>query len=275
MSRSLPAIDRLHRWLGRSSLATRAALLLRNQCRAVIKYRLMTTHQVEESGEAWLAERVAPRCRMFIDVGANRGDWTAMMLRHAPPAVRAVLYEPGTGASAVLRERFAGRTGIEIVQRALSDRPASGAAFFEEPDAGNTSSLSRTASTAAARETTVDVTTLDDEAARLALERIDVLKIDAEGHDLAVLRGAEGLLREHRVSIVQWEYSDAWIAGGGTLAAAIELLRAFGYGTWLLKRGGLHRFDYSVFGEYFTFSNFVSLRESDLASLTDRVHELL
>jgi len=275
MSRSVPAIDRLHRFLSRSSLATRAAVLLRNQCRAIIKYRLMTTHQVEESGELWLAERVAPRCRTFVDVGANRGEWTAMMLRYAPPDVRAVLFEPGTKASAMLRERFADRAGIEIVSRALSDRPATAARFFEEPDAGNTSSLSRGAATAGATETAVDVTTLDIEAERLSIERIDLLKVDAEGHDLAVLRGAEKLLREDRVGIVQWEYSDSWIAGGATLAAALDFLGSFGYQTWLLKRGGLHRFDYSVFGEYFTFSNFVSLRPRDLETLAGAVHELL
>lgn len=270
-----PLSDRLHRRLARSPFVTRIAIRLRNQCRAIVKYRLMTTHQVEESGELWLAERVAPRCRTFIDVGANRGEWTAMMLRYAPAGVRGVLYEPGAKASAMLRERFASRDGIDIVQRALSDRPASGVPFFEEPDAGNTSSLSRGASTAEARETTVDVTTLDAEAERLALERIDLLKVDAEGHDLGVLRGAERLLRERRVGIVQWEYSDSWIAGGGTLAAALSLLDGFGYRTYLLKRGGLYRFDYALFGEYFTFSNFVSLRESDLAALTPVVHELL
>jgi FkbM family methyltransferase len=275
MSRSVPAIDRVHRFLSRSSLATRAALAIRNQCRAIIKHRLMTTHEVEESGELWLAERVAPNCRTFIDVGANRGEWTAMMLRYAPADVRAVLFEPGAAAAARLRERFRHRDGIDVVQRALSDRPASAVPFFEEPGAGNTSSLSRGASTAQAQETTVDVTTLDAAAERLSLARIDLLKVDAEGHDLAVLRGAERLLRENRVGILQWEYGDAWIPGGFTLGAALDYVSSFGYETLLLKRGGLHRFDYSLFGEYFTFSNFVSVRGGDRAALAPVVHDLL
>jgi FkbM family methyltransferase len=265
MSRTIFGLDVVHRMLSRSSLVTRAAILVRNQCRAVIKHRLMTTHQVEESGEEWLMARLAPYCRTFVDVGANKGTWTAALLRQAPKIERGVLFEPGRQAAGVLRERYPDETRLEIVECALSEQPADSMPFFEQPEAGNTSSLSRPADGDGAIETTVRVSTLDIEMDRLRVERIDLLKVDAEGHDLAVLKGGRRLFAEGRIRFIQWEYSDGWIPSGATLAAALNYLQGFGYRTFLLKRAGLYRFDYERFGEFFTFSNFVSMRGDDLS----------
>jgi len=263
MSRSSAAVDRIHRWLGRWRLPTRAALLLRNQSRAIIKYHLMTSHDVRASGEEWLLQRIGQRCRIIVDVGANRGDWYQVALRHMPNLDRAILFEPGLRAAELLRERFASSDRVEIVQTALSDQQEAEAHFFEEPNAGETSSLMRGAATAAAVATTVRVTTIDAEARRLGIAKIDFLKIDTEGSDLAVLRGAAALLRAGRVAVVQWEYGDAWAAGGGTLAAALEFMTAAGYRSYLLKSDGLYRFDYRIWGDFFTYANFVSVTEDD------------
>ncbi len=273
MSRSISALDSLHRLLSRSAAITRVAILVRNQCRAVIKYRMATTQQIEKSGEEWLIRQVAPHCRTFVDVGANRGLWTAAMLRHATLIERGVAYEPGRRAAALLRQALAGREDVLVVERALSDHAAPSERFFEMPDAGHTSSLSAPPESGAV-ETVIEVSTLDAEAERLGLEQIDLLKIDAEGHDLAVLRGAERLLQEKRVRFIQWEYGDAWIPAGATLAAALETMTRHGYRTLLLKGSGVYRFDYARIGEFFAFSNFVSVREHDLHLLGD-VHELL
>lgn len=260
-------MDRLHRWLGRSALATRAALLLRNQCRAVVKYHLMTTHDVRGSGEQWLVEQLAPRLRTVVDAGANRGAWTRMLLERAPHVARIVLFEPAPRAADALRAELASTRGITIVEAALSDRVADAAAFFEDPGEGETSSLTRGASTTAAVERQVRVTTLDEALAQLGIDAVDLLKIDTEGNDLAVLRGASALLRQRRAAVIQWEYGDSWAAAGATLGAALALLDANGYDSFLLKRDGLYRFDYTTFGEFFTFANFVSVsRDAPLAA---------
>jgi FkbM family methyltransferase len=263
MPRSSTLLDRLHQRLGNSRFITRLALLVRNQCRAVVKYRLMTTHEVTGSGEAWLAALIAPQCHTFVDVGANRGEWSRLFLSQAPADRRGVLFEPGRAAAQVLRDLFASSPGVEIIEAALGDHEDAEARFFEEPAAGNTSSLTRGAATAAAVETRVRVTTLDAEIPRLGLSRIDLLKIDAEGNDLAVLRGARRLLAERRVRVIQWEYSDAWALAGASLGAALDLLTAAGYRSYLLKGDGLYHFDYEVWGEFFTYANFVSLPEGD------------
>ncbi len=267
-------LDGIHRILSRSAWITRAAIALRNQSRAVIKHRLMTGASVSESGEVWVASNFAPQCATFVDVGANVGEWSEMFLRYAPPAVRGILFEPGVAAANELRRRI-DRPGVEIVPAAVSDREAERGFFFEEPDAGTLSSLNRSAAPRTAVRLSVRITTLDAAMHSAGIPRIDFLKIDTEGHDLHVLRGAAGLLQANAIDTIQFEYGDAWMFAGGTLAAAVELLSEHGYTTYLLKSGGLYRFHLERFGEFFTFANFVAFSRERQSTLHFPVRELL
>uniref|UniRef100_A0A7S4UDJ2 Methyltransferase FkbM domain-containing protein n=1 Tax=Alexandrium monilatum TaxID=311494 RepID=A0A7S4UDJ2_9DINO len=51
----------------------------------------------------------------------------------------------------------------------------------------------------------VETITVDAIAKRHGLHHVDILKVDAEGHDFAVLQGARGLLESGHVTLVVWE----------------------------------------------------------------------
>jgi FkbM family methyltransferase len=50
------------------------------------------------------------------------------------------------------------------------------------------------------------VTTLDDFADKHHLSKIDILKIDTEGYEPLVFRGAKRLLQQHRVRLFIFEH---------------------------------------------------------------------
>ena len=79
--------------------------------------------------------------------------------------------------------------------------------------------------------TTEDVatTTLDEYAGGAGLNDIALVKIDTEGHDLAVLRGAERLLAQQRIGVAQFEYNSRWIGARSYLYDAFNLLDPAGY----------------------------------------------
>jgi hypothetical protein len=56
-----------------------------------------------------------------------------------------------------------------------------------------------------------------------------LVKIDTEGHDLAVLRGARTLLAGQNIAVVQFEYNHRWVYARAFLRDAIGLLAGFGY----------------------------------------------
>lgn len=55
---------------------------------------------------------------------------------------------------------------------------------------------------------TVDVVSLDDYFKTKNIQKIDLLKIDAEGNELAVLHGAQHLIANDKVQIVQFEFNE-------------------------------------------------------------------
>ncbi len=90
-------------------------------------------------------------------------------------------------------------------------------------------------------------------------DRIGLVKIDAEGHDLAVLRGGERLFAWKRVSIVQFEYSIRWVDARCFLRDAFELLQPLGYLIGKLTSKGVEFYPaWEPAGETFIEGNYVA-----------------
>jgi FkbM family methyltransferase len=221
----------------------------------VIRYHLTPSDDPTENGEMWLLDAVAPRVRTFVDVGANVGEWTAALLDRAP-AARGILIEAGPTAAEQLRLRFGDR--VQIVAAAAGDEEGV-ATFWEEQGAGERSSVLPGFSGKAV-ERSVPMTTIDAIAANQDLDRIDLLKIDVEGFDARVIRGACGLLKERRIGAIQFEYNRPWATAGDTLLGTIRGLDELGYRTFLLTSRGLKNID-PDWGEFFDYANLVALPE--------------
>jgi hypothetical protein len=105
----------------------------------------------------------------------------------------------------------------------------------------------------------VDVTTLDRYAELAGLDRIALVKIDAEGHDLAVLAGAGKLLAQHRISVAQFEYNQRWIVARAFLRDAFGLLGHAGYSLGKLTGRGVEFYPaWDPELETFTEGNYVA-----------------
>ncbi len=252
-----PWATNLERRLARSRRVARGAALLRNRCDRVIGYHFAATSDPNANGERWLVERVATAVHRFVDVGANVGDWTAMLLSSNPHA-RGLAVEPGLEALRRLRARVP--ASVEVVA-AAAGADESGMTFYEQPGAGTrSSSIEGWAGTSRRRD--VESVTVDGLLARIGWPTIDFLKVDTEGYDANVLAGARQALRARRIELVQFEYNRPWRHTGHTLAGVTGALEAAGYDVFVLRSAGLERYDYAVFGEFFNYANFVALSPS-------------
>jgi hypothetical protein len=109
----------------------------------------------------------------------------------------------------------------------------------------------------ALRTIEVELRRLDAVASELGLDKVDFLKIDAEGHDFAVLTGAGTLLDQ--ISAVQFEFSDANIAARTFLHDFYGLLHDFDL--FRVARDGLVPLGpYRPTLEVFVGSNYLALR---------------
>jgi len=134
---------------------------------------------------------------MILDVGANVGQ-SARKFREAFPEATIHCFEPVRRVfdELVAHLRQDSRT---VCHRIAMGSQAGTATIYLTPHSTTSSMIAPDDSVGSE---TVPVTTLSDFAEREAIAKVDLLKVDAEGFDLEVLRGAESLLRSERIKFV-------------------------------------------------------------------------
>ena len=169
-----------------------------------------------------------------IDVGANVGWHALLMATVVGPAGRVFAFEPNETTRARLAAGIqANHLGNVVIDpRAVSDRP--GSSTFEAPPAGEfwdgTGRLTREGG----GDRHVECVTIDDFVAEQGIGRLAFMKIDVEGWELSVLRGAARTLETHGPSIV-FEYDPAYVSRcGGTPGELTATLTDAGYRLYAL-----------------------------------------
>lgn len=254
-------LGRLHRVIGRSSTAVRIAVKVRNQANAVVSAHFSGVELPIENGEYAFIDLAAPGAMNFIDVGANVGDWSARFLERMGRARAGLIVDANSKCIDKLRARFGKHADVTILDAALSDYCGT-STFFE--GAGTETALSSLTPVALGNSSMtprcVPVTTLDNEVAKLGWKKVSMLKIDAEGHDFFVLRGARRLLAEKRIDFVQFECNSAWNPVGVNIVAAAAFLNSMGYKLFQLQSAGLRAIDVGYFRDCGS-ANWVALHE--------------
>ncbi|MFN4008585.1 MAG: FkbM family methyltransferase [Pannonibacter sp.] len=144
--------------------------------------------------ELAVADRYLPEGAVILDIGANIGNHALYWAFHRK-ARRVVCFEPAPANHALLRRNIAANgfgDRIEAHQIALGAEDGSArVAHFTARNSG-------AAVMAADPNGGLRLARLDTLAADLALDHVDLIKIDVEGFEAAVLQGARMFLARHR-----------------------------------------------------------------------------
>jgi FkbM family methyltransferase len=163
---------------------------------------------------------------LVVDVGANFGFWA---LPAARLGCRVIAVEPVPATRARLAanaERNGLAERVEIVAEALSDSDAT--LTIAVPDGESGQASAHPGDGADNDNFSVAATTLDE---LLGDRPARFLKIDVEGHEPAVLRGAARVLSSGQIQYVLIELAGAVMTrSGGSAAALIDVLEGHGYG---------------------------------------------
>jgi FkbM family methyltransferase len=136
-----------------------------------------------------LVTRLCQPRRTFLDVGAHIGSIIAAVSHH-DPSITVIAFEAIPEKVRNLKRRF---PGIVVHECAVGDHEGS-VAFFIDTLRSGYSSLGRPPS-AKVREIAVAMKRLDD---LVSGNMVDMIKIDVEGAELGVLRGATRIVNENR-----------------------------------------------------------------------------
>jgi FkbM family methyltransferase len=171
--------------------------------------------------------------KVFFDVGANDGATAKAALSHLPGA-RIFAFEPHPQTFVKLHDNISG-SQLSLFNFALGDRTGEAELFSYENDKIN--SLVANAHFAMrfgkkGKPLKIRITTIDEFCKSYSITGIDVLKIDTEGSELAVLRGAAQKLANREIRFVYTEFNDLFEQadrGGGALFPICEYLYPFGF----------------------------------------------
>lgn len=142
---------------------------------------------------------------VVFDVGANVGQSIARFRRVWPRAVIHA-FEPGRSPFAELERRTAGAPSIHLHHAALG--ASAGSREFQENSHADMSSFLNPATAAWGRivdRYTVPITTVDLYRSAHSIPQVDILKIDTQGFDLQVLKGARGSFEDQAIRFVLLE----------------------------------------------------------------------
>lgn len=187
--------------------------------------RVLITGRYEPEVVALIHEWVKPGDHV-VDVGANVGAITLALAKQVGSQGRVTSFEPGPPFFQKLKRNLALNPDCEKVVRAhaLGVSSAEGELHWGEDEIfpGNAHLLGK-------RGTKVPVTTLDHFFGG-SLERLDFLKIDVEGMEWEVLKGAEQTLRNHKPVILYETFLPfEQMTSGGIRKQAADFLIGLGY----------------------------------------------
>lgn len=160
----------------------------------------------------------------FVDVGAHAGVLSMVAAQAVGPTgcVLAIEPQPALGDRLLTNASLNGARQVVLVQAAVSD--VDGWVTLHMQRQGDRSRLSLCAHEPNATEYTFEtpMVRLDSLLSRRGVEHVRVLKVDVEGHELAVLRGCGDRLRDVDAVIAE-------LLPGDAHADTLSLLSAAGF----------------------------------------------
>lgn len=231
-SRALPAFRgkgrialALHRRLQRAAVAhaplrdvrmrdgSRARWDLRDEAEALACW----LGEADDAVRNALLARVRPDA-IVLDVGANVGWWSVPLARRVGPAGgRVVAFEPVPDNRRRLEWALAANDAqahCTVVPAALGDQPGELGMWLKSAETGAGSGTAALVTGEGESHLRVPVVTLDAWGDENPLPRCDLMKLDIEGAELLMLRGAERFVARHR-PLIFGEFEAYWLTTFG------------------------------------------------------------
>jgi FkbM family methyltransferase len=232
-------VEALNKWVP-TLLDTQWALPLDPGLRIVFPLRdvhghLIFTHGVTEYATAHMLEQLIERDWVCVDVGANRGEYTLTMAKRADLGLT-YAFEPVDTLFARLEANVRlNRLPNVVVTNAAVHQYDGRCAFYVNRHNVRTGLSSLSPSTYFAEqgleEQTVPCVTLDS--ALSGASRVDLVKIDVEGHEINVLQGTQHILNTfHPVVVFEFGFPLAPVT-----TEASDYLISCGYNLYCMLYG--------------------------------------
>ncbi len=260
-----------HAYIASGVISLRGRRLLARAARALTNIaRLDLGNDIGTNGELLVQKivlSVIPRDSplTIFDIGANVGEWTKPLIRSCNEMtaqnIQIHAFEPVSSTMRLLRTNIADMSSVvHLVNKAVSDTTGSTTMSIIADGAGTNALIPDPSQSIRSLETVATVT-IDGYCEEQGIAAVALVKVDTEGHDLAVLRGAERMLSERAIGVIQFEYNWRWILQRAYLRDAFNLANTVGYNIGKVTRLGIEFYDmWNIELETFREGNYLFCR---------------
>ncbi len=202
---------------------------------------------------------------VILDAGANLGEFSRLAHQiFTKPGINLKIFafEPLTPTFGALKNNLQAFGNISLIKQALGERAGQVSLYGVKNESGLTSVYKRNLEFAGKQTElaeTVAMTTLDEFCSANSIQTVDYLKLDVEGHELFVLKGASNLIANGKIRFLQFEFGGANIDSKTyfkdfyyLLSPKYNLYRILSTGLWPLR-------EYKEIYEVFLTSNYLAV----------------
>lgn len=228
---------------------------------------------VKTDGELDLMRQLIRSGNTIFDVGANVGEWSLHALELGRP-IHIYAFEPLPLIFPDLQQKLSLYPNVQTVNLALSnDIGKTSFCFYDETYefAGLSSFYVREVLKAdhqPPKIIEVEQDTLTHFCLNHNIDKIDFLKIDAEGAEWIILQGATDLIKQNKITAIQFEYGGCYVDAKTSLEDIFYFLSEHGYLVFRIIPNGLIQItEWSPHLENFIISNYVAIKKEQISNL--------
>jgi len=219
----------------------------------------------ENSGEYDVLKKVAKFYKdkkiVFFDVGANTGYYAKKVVEIFADRTDLYCFEPSAFTYQKLIANLG--TSVNASQIAFSSKTGSSVLHLDKEGSGMASLEDTTYAPPFGIETTmteaVPTETIDHFCTTHSIFHLHFLKMDVEGHEYAVLKGAEKMLKGKSIDFIQFEFGRVNIDSGVSLKMFYKLLYQDYYIYRIMHTGLVQQFEYNYEYEIYLGTNFIAV----------------